>query len=281
VLAPVKVSPIFSLMPEISEVITIPNTLIDKSGVVGLISQLRKRQFSSAFQLTYSRRARAILALLHIEHRHPYRPELVKRNTLLGPSSDDFAAILLNLSSTSELPITLPNPALRADANWQRTTLAKWRIQTILTGTADQQPRLAAAQPLFLLGTDHQDRFTSEKHAPASLYASLIKRWPNARVMSINREKMTMNESTYPIDLVDKMALISAATAVVSDNVFTLQLSDAFCTPAISLLPTSVDVPRHWTSRQGRFAAASAGIAEIVQNLEKILRFDRQYHLLS
>jgi hypothetical protein len=280
VLAPFKVAPMFSLMPTISEVISIPHALLNKSGVVSLLGRLRKRQFSSAFQLTASRRAQAMLALLHIEHRHPYRPDLIK-NSPLGPSSDDFAAMLLNLGSASELPITLPNPALRADTDWQRKTLAKWQIQTILTGTADRQPRLAAAQPLFLVSTDLQDGFTGEQQALSGLHKSLTNRWPNARVVSINREKMILNELTYNVDLVDKMALISAATAVIADSLLTLQLSDAFSTPAISLLPTSADLPQRWTSRQGRFAQAAAGGTEIVQNLEKILRFDRQYHSLS
>jgi ADP-heptose:LPS heptosyltransferase len=273
VIANHKVAALYSAMPEVAELIQAPTHLLTSSGLIAWANRLRQRDFKESFQLCRSRRAQALIASLNIENRHAYRPP-EKNDGILGPSAEDFAALMLCLPSGAEIPINLPSPSLRPDAHWLRTSLAQWNIKTALSGTADRAPRLSAVNPLFLLQTSSIE--------DTGLAESLMRRWPGAVAVHIRDRRLQMGAShPVSISLADHMALISVATAVITDDVFAIQLSDAFSTPVISVTKPAFDTPSHWFSRQGRFARSSENSREIIQNMEKILRFDRQHQSLS
>lgn len=273
VIANHKVAALYSAMPEVSEVIQAPTHLLTTSGLIAWVSRLRQRSFKESFQLCRSRRAQALIASLDIEDRHSYRsPE--KDNPSDAPSTEDFAAMLLCLPSGAEIPIHLPPPRLNANPHWLRTSLAQWNIKTALAGTADRAPRLSAIHPLFLV----QTRSSRDK----SMAESLTYRWPGAQIAYIDDRKLQIGANdSVTLSLADRMALFSAATAIITDDVFAIQLSDAFSTPVISLVESSFDARYRGISHQGRFARSSENSREIIQNMEKILRFDRQNQFLS
>jgi hypothetical protein len=260
-------------MPEVAELIQAPTHLLTASGLIAWANRLRQRDFKESFQLCRSRRAQALLASLNIENRHAFRsPE--KDCGVLGPSAEDFAALLLCLPSGAEIPINLPAPSLRPDAHRVRATLSQWNIKTSLSGTADRSPRLSAVNPLFVFQTNSIE--------DTAIAESLTKRWPPAQSVYIRNRKLQIGVADpVSISVADQMALISVATAVITDDVFAIQLSDAFSTPVISVATPAFDTPRPWLSRQGRFARSSENSREIIQNMEKILRFDRQHQSLS
>jgi ADP-heptose:LPS heptosyltransferase len=239
VLASEKVAAIFRLMPEVSEVISLPNHLLTNSGLLAALGRLKKRRFTHSFQLCFGRKAQALIAYLNIETRHLLALRSSSQR-FLGPRPEDYAALLMGLPSPSELPIHLPVPTLRPDTRWLR----------------DEQA------PMFVIST-------SVAIPPYEEISQRCRdRWENASV--------TILQSSEPLKMSDRLAMVANATAVVTDETFMVQLSDAFSTPVVCLDADQAELVRPWPASRGRVTRSGIGSNEILQGIEKILRFDRQ-----
>jgi ADP-heptose:LPS heptosyltransferase len=242
VLASEKVAAIFALMPEVSEVMSLPQHLFTSTGLLSTLGRLKKRSFAHAFQLCSGRKARALLAYLSIETRH-FLALKSSTQRFLGPRSEDYAAVLLGLPSPSEVPIHLPIPSLRPDNRWLR----------------DEQA------PIFVISA------TAAAPTFDDLTQRCKDRWDNASV--------TFLKNTSPLKMSDRLALIAKATAVVTDDPFIVQLSDAFSTPVVCLDIDLAEIARPWPASRGRVARSGIDSGDILQSIEKVLRFDRQFQL--
>jgi hypothetical protein len=240
VLASEKVAAIFRLMPEVSEVISLPNHLLTNSGLLAALGRLKKRRFSHSFQLCFGRKAQALVAYLTIDNRHLLCLKSSSQR-FFGPRAEDYAALLMGLPSPSELPIHLPVPVLRPDNRWLRDELA----------------------PNFVI-------CTSVAIPPYEELIQLCReRWENASV--------TILQSSEPLKMSDRLAMVANATAIVTDETFMVQLSDAFSTPVVCIDVDQAELVRPWPASRGRVTRSGIASSDILQGIEKILRFDRQF----
>jgi ADP-heptose:LPS heptosyltransferase len=286
VVAKKQVAAIYSAMPEINEVVIAPEHFGGSDGFISFLSRLKKRAFEDSYLLCNRLSARAITAILTIDRRYPFK-KISATNNLLGHRSEDYAALLLNLTSVAEVPISLPVPSLRADGEQQRKLLNKCDIAGELFGTAGQLSKLRSNHPIFVV------QLANTPNAPAlreQILDLCLKRWANAQVAILKNNAIELfahiegsHASRHISDLTlnSKLALISLAAVIVTDETLLVQLSDAFCTPVVCLETDSIQRTPRWPSHQGRFAQSSVSRDEILQSMEKVLRFDRQHQGLS
>ncbi len=295
VLAPRKVTALFQAMPEVSEVIELSPTQ-SMGAFYGSIRRLKSRQFFQAYLFSSRLHARLLLTMLHIKHRQSdgliqNRIQQSKQSIFNKPiSSQDYAAALLGLSSTSEVPIHLPKPSLRPNLQLQREVLSGWGIPTVLHGVAGQVPRIKTDRPLFFVN-EASDILVQE------LLSIFRTRWPEAILVAHNKQKIRLFESNSEpqhvakpftaalADQAELLAFIAMATVVIADHGVMMHLADAFSTPIVSLISaheSAAEVATHiWPSSQGRYIQAYSSAQDILQSMEKVLRFDRQPHRMS
>jgi hypothetical protein len=286
VVAKRQVAAVYSAMPEINEVIIAPEHLMGADGLLNFISRLKKHAFEESYLLCNRFTARVLTAALTINRRHQFK-KISAANNIFGHRSEDYAALLLNLGSVAEVPINLPVPTLRADGEQQRRLLKQCGIEGELFGTAGQLSKLRSNHPIFVVQLANTPNVTGLREQILQL---CLKRWSNAQVAILHGseielyiESECLHTSRKIIDFTanSKLALISLAAAVITDETILIQLSDAFCTPVVCLETDSIQRAPRWPSHQGRFAQSSVDRGEILQSMEKILRFDRQHQGLS
>jgi hypothetical protein len=277
---------IYAAMPEVNEVILAPDQLTGQDGLFNLLSRLKKYSFEESFLLCNRFSARALTIALTIEHRHPFK-KISTANNIFGHRSEDYAALLLNLNSAAEVPINLPVPALRADGEQQHKVLKQCGIEGELFGTAGQLSKLRCDFPIFVVQLASTPNATNLSEQILSL---CLKRWTNAKVAIIKNKEIGLYSNSKGLQTIkqlsdltfnSKLALISLAAAVITDETLLVQLSDAFTTPVVCLETDSTQRLPRWPSHQGRFAQSSVAQDEILQSMEKVLRFDRLHQSLS
>jgi hypothetical protein len=286
VIAKKPVAAIYAAMPEINEVIMAPEHFTGRDGVPKLLSRLKKYSFEESYLLCNRFSARALTIALTIKHRHPFK-KISVANNIFGHRSEDYAALLLNLNSVAEVPINLPVPTLRADGEQQRKVLKQCGIEGELFGTAGQLSKLRCDFPIFVVQLANAPNAVNLGEQILSL---CLKRWTNAHVAIIkvneinlysNSKGLQTSKNLSDLTFTGKLALISLAAAVITDETLLVQLSDAFCTPVVCLETDSTQRVPRWPSHQGRFAQSSIAQEEILQSMEKVLRFDRLHQALS
>jgi hypothetical protein len=283
VVAKKQVAAIYRSMREVNEVLITPESLLGTHGLLAWHGQLKKHRFQDSYVLCDKFSAKALTSTLNIANRHPYK-KISANIHLLGHRSEDYAALLMNLNSAAEVPIHLPVPALRADGNWQRKFLHECGISSEVFGNGGELSKFRTSTPIFMvqLSADLDSAKARKKAVELCL-----KRWPAAQIgvvqantleLYANGQAANKPKQTIEISMANRLALISLATAVITDDRLLLQICDAFRTPVVSLKPEPTQdlVPR-WPSNQGRFAQSSSASDEILQSLEKVLRFDRQH----
>ena len=279
VLANTRVATVFKLIPEVSEVISVPNALLGDMGKIALFQRLRQRPFTHCFQLATGSRASALGALLNINQRHQPNANWLNDIYASGDSaalSRQFAALMIGITervkTPADLPIELPAPVLRADAVWQRRALEKMGIPTLWVGEQSIRP----VQPLFLL---HGGTAATLSAAIAS---AILARWSSAQVALICHPR-TMQTLSLPAApqvaanitffgapaIADTLALLASATAVISADEFAIQASAAFMTPTVFIPNGSLKA-----SHSSRRRLSSLLPSDIIANLERVLRFD-------
>jgi ADP-heptose:LPS heptosyltransferase len=286
IVAKKQVAAIYSAMPEISEVMVVPEHMGGSGGLLNLLSRLKKQAFENSFLLCDRFSARAITSILTIDRRHGFK-KISAANRLSGHRSEDYAALLLNLASVAELPINLPVPTLRIDGDAQRQLLKQCDIDSELFGIAGQPAKLRTPHPIFVVQL-------ANSPDPAILRESILdlclKRWPKCQVAILKGNEIELLRDsnglhTYRqianLTLKSKLALISLAAAVITDEPLLVQLSDAFRTPVVCVETDSIQRAPSWPSHQGRFAQSSVSRDAILKSVEKVLRFDRQHQPLS
>ncbi len=281
-----QVAAIYGAMPEISEVIIAPEHLTGSDGLLNFLSRLKKRAFEDSYLLCNQFGARALTTALTINRRHPFK-KISTASNIFGHRSEDYAALLLNLGSVAEVPINLPVPALRADGEQQRRLLEQCGIEVEFFGTAGQLSRLRSNFPIFVVQLTNTPNVSVLRGQILDL---CLKRWPKALVMMLHSNEIELfnlgkglqvSRKISDLTLNSKLALISLAAVAITDETLLIQLSDAFCTPVVCLETNSIQRAPRWPSHQGRFAQSSVAIDEILQCMEKVLRFDRQHQGLS
>jgi hypothetical protein len=286
VVAKKQVAAIYGAMPEINEVIIAPEHLTGSDGLLNFLFRLKKRAFDDSYLLCNRFGARALTTALTINHRHPFK-KISTASNIFGHRSEDYAALLLNLGSVAEVPINLPVPALRADGEQQRRLLEQCGIEFELFGASGQLSKLRSNFPIFIVQLANTPNVSVLRGQILDL---CLKRWPKAFVMMLHGSEIELfnlskglqaSRKIADITLNGKLALISLAAVAITDETLLVQLSDAFCTPVVCLETNSIQRAPRWPSHQGRFAQSSAARDEILQCLEKVLRFDRQHQGLS
>jgi hypothetical protein len=286
VIAKRQVAAIYSAMPEINEVILAPEHLAGADGLFNFVSRLKKHTFEDSYLLCNRLSARALTTALTINRRHPFK-KISAASNIFGHRSEDFAALLLNLESVAEVPINLPVPALRADGEQQRQLLMQCGIEGELFGTAGQLSKLRSNLPIFVVQLASTTNVSVLRNQILDL---CMKRWSNAQIAMLHGNEIEL--FSYSKDLLSsrkitdltvssKLALISLAAVVITDETLFVQLSDAFCVPVVCLETDSIQRAPMWPSHQGRFAQSSVARDEILHCMEKVLRFDRQHQGLS
>jgi hypothetical protein len=286
VVAKKQVAAVYSAMPEINEVIIAPEHLMGADGLLNFLSRLKKHAFEESYLLCNRFTARVLTTALTINRRHQFK-KISAANNIFGHRSEDYAALLLNLGSVAEVPINLPVPSLRADGEQQKRLLTQCGIEGELFGTAGQLSKLRSNHPIFVV----QLANTPKVNVLRALILQLcLKRWSRAQVAMINGNELEIfagsEDSQTSRRISDftansKLALISLAAVVITDETVLIQMSDAFCTPVVCLETDSIQRAPRWPSHQGRFAQSSVARDEILQSMEKVLRFDRQHQGLS
>jgi hypothetical protein len=286
VVAKKQVAAIYSAMPEINEVIIAPERLFGADGLFNFLSRLKKHTFEDSYLLCNRFSARALTTALTINRRHPFK-KISAANNIFGHRSEDYAALLLNLGSVAEVPINLPVPTLRADGLQQRRLLTHCGIEGELFGSAGQVSKLRSQVPIFVVQLANT---ASVSNLRTQILDLCLQRWSNAQIAMLNGNEIELFSGskyshlprlTANLTVNDKLALISLAALVITDETFLVQLSDAFCTPVVCLETDSIRRAPRWPSHQGRFAQSSVAKDEILQCMEKVLRFDRQHQRLS
>jgi hypothetical protein len=282
VVAKKQVAAIYSAMPEISEVMVVPDRKAGSNGLLHFLSRLKKQTFENSFLLCDRFSARAMTSVLSIERRHTFNENSLS-NTSNGPRSEDYAALLLGLSSVAELPIHLPVPALRIDGQLQLNLLAQCGIAGEHFGMAGQLAKLRANRPIFVVQLTNTPNSTLLRKEILNL---CLERWPNCQVAILQSNELELvsdgncshtYRSIADLSLSSKLALISLAAAVITDDTLLVQLSDAFRTPIVFLETDLIQKAPRWPSHQGRFAQSSVSREAILKSVEKVLRFDRQH----
>jgi heptosyltransferase II len=286
VVAKKRVAAIYSAMPEISEVMVVPERKAGSGELLNFLSRLKKQSFENSFLLCDRFSARAMTSVLSIERRYTFKENSLS-NTFNGPRSEDYAALLLNLASIAELPISLPVPALRVDGQAQQQLLTQYGIEGELFGTAGQLAKLRTNRPIFVVQLMNKPNSTVLREEILNL---CVKRWPNCQVAILQGNEIELLKdsnglhtynATADLTLSSKLALISLAAAVITDDTLLVQLSDAFNTPVVCLETDVIQEAPRWPSHQGRFAQSSVSREAILKSVEKVLRFDRQHQGLS
>jgi hypothetical protein len=291
VVAKKTVAAIYSAMPEVAEVVIAPEQIFGRDGLLTFLERLQKRRFKSSYVLCNRLGARTLTTLLKIDNRHAFK-SMAASSELVGRRSEDYAALMLHLNSIAELPIHLPVPSLRADGHSQRDLLKQWGIDAELYGTAGQIAKLRPSVPIFVI------EMAQDMQRPMLLEEILdlfCRRWPNAYVAILNGNKVALHPNSakptqnppniIELTVTSKLALVSMAAGIVTDKPELIQISDAFCSPVVCLSDPASDNSEpnqtRWPSHQGRYSISSVNSEEILQNMEKVLRFDRQYQHLS
>jgi heptosyltransferase II len=282
VVAKKQVAAIYSAMPEISEVMVVPDRKAGSNELLHFLSRLKKQTFENSFLLCDRFSARAMTSVLSIERRHTLKENSVS-NTFNGPRSEDYAALLLGLSSVAELPINLPVPALRVDGQLQLNLLTQCGIAGELFGAAGQLAKLRTNRPIFVVQLTNAPNLIGLRKEILNL---CLERWPNCQVAILQSNELELvsdgncshtYKSIADLSLSSKLALISLAAAVITDDTLLVQLSDAFRTPVVFLETELIQKAPRWPSHQGRFAQSSVSREAILKSVEKVLRFDRQH----
>jgi ADP-heptose:LPS heptosyltransferase len=286
VIAKQQVAAIYNAMPEINEVVMAPERINGPDGLLSFVSRLKNHSFIDSYLLCNRFRARALTSILTIDQRYPFK-KISAANSMFGHRSEDYAALLLNLSSVAEVPINLPVPSLRADGKQQQKLLQQCGLQSELFGTAGQLSKLRSHSPIFVV------QLANSPNAPR-LYERILdichKRWPCAKVAILkgneinlhkNSKSSQTSETISDVTINSKLAIISLAAAVITDETLLVQLSDAFRTPVVYLETDIIQPIPRWPSHQGRFAQCSISGDAILRSLEKILRFDSKQQALS
>jgi ADP-heptose:LPS heptosyltransferase len=286
VVAKKHVAAIYNAMPEISEVIVVPERKAGSGELLNFLSRLKKQTFENSFLLCDRFSARALTSVLSIDRRQALK-ESTTSKTFHGPRSEDYAALLLGLASVAEVPISLPVPALRVDSYAQHQLLKLFGIESELFGTAGQLPTLRTNHPIFVVHLAGQENSTVLREEILGL---CLKRWPKCQVAILQSNELEIvsdgnrlhtNNSIADLALSSKLALISLAAAVITDDTLLVQLSDAFRTPVVCLETELIQKAPRWPSHQGRFVQSSVSREAILKSVEKVLRFDRQHQHLS
>jgi ADP-heptose:LPS heptosyltransferase len=290
VVAKKTVAAIYSAMPEVAEVVIAPEQIFGQDGLLTFLERLRKRRFKSSYVLCNRLGAQTLTTLLKIDKRHAFQT-IASSGELVGRRSEDYAALLLNLNSTAELPIHLPVPSLRADGHAQRAVLKQCGIDAELYGTAGQIAKLRPSVAIFVIDiARNQQRPMLEE-----ILDLFCRRWPNACIAILQGNKVALHRSTaqlgrHPPNTIElttanKLALVSMAAGIITDKPELIQICDAFCSPVVCLNNPANDdsKPRRtrWPSHQGRYSISSIDSEEILNSMEKVLRFDRQHQRLS
>jgi hypothetical protein len=286
VVAKRQVAAIYNAIPEINEVIIAPEHLAGTDGLLKFLSRLKKHTFEDSYLLCNRLSARALTTALTINCRHPFK-KISAASNIFGHRSEDYAALLLNLGSVAELPINLPVPALRADGEQQRRLLMQCGIEGELFGTAGQLSKLRSNLPIFVVQLANTPNVGVLRDQILDL---CFKRWSNAQIAILHGSEIEIFSHSKDLhtsrkipdfSVNSRLALISLAAVVITDETLFVQLSDAFCIPVVCLETDSIQRAPRWPSHQGRFAQSSVARDEILQCMEKVLRFDRQHQGLS
>jgi hypothetical protein len=291
VVAKKQVAAIYHAMPEITEVVIAPQNIFGSDGVINFLTRLKKQRFKNSYLLCNRLGAQALTALLDIDRRYPFK-KISTSPGLTSHRSADYAALLLNLTSVSEVPIRLPVPALRADGQSQRAFLRECGIESEQYGKAGTLSKLRPARPIFVI------ELTTHRQEPALINETLglcFRRWPSAYVAILKDNSATLHCrseepehqacKTIALPIASKLALVSMAAAIITDSHQLVQFSDAFGSPVVRINHAATDSVEQKVpllpSHQGRFSLSSTKSEEILQNIEKVLRFDGQHQGLS
>jgi ADP-heptose:LPS heptosyltransferase len=291
VVAKKTVAAVYSAMPEVAEVVIAPEQIFGHDGLLTFLERLQKQRFKSSYLLCNRLGARTLTTLLKIDNRHAFKA-MASGSELVGRRSEDYAALMLNLSSTAELPIHLPVPSLRADGHSQRALLKQCGIDAELYGTAGQIAKLRPSVAIFVIEIGRDPQWPTLLQEILDLF---FQRWPNAYIAILDGCNVALHTSTTcsarsPLNTIEltttgKLALVSMAAGIITDKPELIQISDAFCSPVVCLNDPASEGSKpsntRWPSHQGRYSISAVNSEEILQNMEKVLRFDRQYQRLS